>query len=574
MHINIFTLRIILAEQELSDEEMMREWIEKNAIKNYDTTEALESCLQPRSKRSGNTEALVANDANSQESVKKDEKCDIKKVKKFDFSVRRIFFLRLFMNYFFDLDTYHRFNAFFEVPLMTAFGDKKIFFQESLNEASNKNIFNKEALDKGNDNFFDVCAFELALKEFTNNIKNRRLNPSYTNELGMEILDGFDLTFQDECKEAFESLKGLDRQSILDIFDKCKNKYVKSYNLVEREVLHECLSWSVQEDFLYPPRYSDSKIEWEAFTTTEKVRKVFQLLVNSYVFAETLRYLIISLQDLKFNESHFDKFVEGIKWYKENTDNVIKFTTEKLYLNLIKVQDADLESIYFFSDIEDKEKKEKILSNTVMNFEKIDDVILDKTLLKDLNITEEEFKKVFKGDRMQKFIENLYDKITNFGTSNTYLQDDELQFEFQIHPEGVEATNTFVEKSEIKDFESASLKYLTKGVLDGLTWLAILEIFMLHKRRKRKRVLAKIEKYTATARNSYTDHLNNFSQLIQYNAHRNVVFIVTITRYLGLSKAQAWKLSESLGLNKYQTFMQHYDEIYELLYPNYKYIKF
>ena len=314
--------------------------------------------------------------------------------------------------------------------------------------------------------------------------------------------------------------------------------------------------------------------EYEVYQLKNKIASI---LLGQFVLAESYRCVIEILKDSKLTADILVKSAATFEQELSVNTNYGKFSIGVRQL-LIDVINSNIDEVYFFDDVSSEHEKLEILNNTMTIFNQIDKVILDDTLLDDFEITKEAFHRKFNDIYAQNILDKLYENLTcSTHELHRLIKADVLVLNSAISEESKSGVFIFSKKSDVSKIETASLYYFLRGVLNGFPAVIFAEVLMdggMNKDKSRRlRVLKKLDKYEADAKLSYLLPLRLLRLLIDHHKHKNIIFMVYIAKELCLNKAEAWKLSEALGLNSRKTFYKHFNDFYEVIYPNYQHIK-
>jgi len=382
--------------------------------------------------------------------------------------------------------------------------------------------------------FSDIEAFDGTLNIFYSNILSKKIHPIH----GVSLLD-FEIA-----------------------------KQINFLNALEQENLKKIKYFT--------------KDEYENFTFLKLKEKIAHALVDEFISAEAIRYIVLTLQNHNLRESSFNKIVAEIEKFTDKNTNHSIYASKILY-QLNQIRNMIIDQVVFFDDLS-YDDTDIVLQNTMTNFEQADRIILDDTLLKDIGITTELYMEKFNSDSIQNIIDKLYDNIVtrekikdnkkeNTDGINAFIKADILNINFQIYEKDTSTFSFVIDKNRVQNMGNASLHFFTKGVLDGLALITFTEILMSFNSSKKARILKKIDAYIDGAKYSYLEHLKMIRYLVQENSHKHILLLVCIAYQLSLTRTESWKLSEILGFNNKTTFYKYFDTYYKILYPNYKYLE-
>ena len=321
------------------------------------------------------------------------------------------------------------------------------------------------------------------------------------------------------------------------------------------------------------PEYISADIEKDDLDarTIDKLKKeIAGCLVEDFFEAEAYRYLIEVLKDDNFTFDDLTKLADeflvatklrsGYKFFSKEVSKLLKDVIEAYFIEG-----------YFYDEIVDKEEKLNILTNTSTNFNQIDRVELDETLLKDLEISKEKFQEVFDSKPIQESLDKLCKALSNVDTGRFAIADT-LFYDFTLLDERSKGSIE-IKYCAFENTKEASLLYFTKGVLDAIVVLVIVQVLMEKNHDVKSRVLNRLTKYEQHAKQAYLPAIKYLKFFVDRNANHNIVLLVYIARALCLSKVEAKDLSQELGLNHKGRLLERFDDFYEAISPNYKYIK-
>ncbi|MCK5111170.1 MAG: hypothetical protein KAQ94_06585 [Arcobacteraceae bacterium] len=320
------------------------------------------------------------------------------------------------------------------------------------------------------------------------------------------------------------------------------------------------------------PLYITSK-ETKKYTKEQLKNKIMGMIAGEYIIADAYRFIIKFIINNKTKEL-YTKEIEALlklrikhlkdKYYTEFLDILISLLKPIILLNY--------NDMYFYDSF-DKNKKEEIINNTQDNISKLDEeVILDQTLLLDLGMSTNNFIDAFDSDYIQNIIlKQVFVNIPALIDFKSFSSDTVISdFKFKKN----EIYNISIVES-FKDLKqnNLSLYNLTKALIESLSILTIIRTISLQKSEKKKRILDKIDAYTKNAKYSYLNHLHLIRYFIDHKAENKYIFVVYLSHYLGLSKSQAVELSTLFHMNNKGKVYKKFEEIQNIIFPNYKFLK-
>jgi len=444
-------------------------------------------------------------------------------------------------------------------------------------------------------NFSDGLEAKSILEKQENQLANKKIKTDFRLRrryflrefthrfLKLNIYTKFDDFFAIPTISSFENEKLFNEQIVILLESLTSNKKHEELglSLLDLELAKDIVALEEQEDFT--PVYITQE-ENKKFSRQELKNKIVSALVGEYVTGEALRYVILHLQEHNLDAKKLKSLLNEVYTSKNNATYHGRFAIEIHHL-LSRVMDTNLSSIHFMVELNDKQKVE-VLKDTISNFNQADKVTLNENILLDFDISDKNFSDEFNGDEIQGILDSLYERAIQeedytdedtpskqvYQGIDNFLDDDILMMNFQLHIEKDFAFQYTIPKCASKTIEEATLFHFTKGVLEGIALLVITNILLRSTNKRRDRVLKKITKYASNSKPSYQQPLKVLHNLADFNKHKKIMFIVCIAHELCLSKSTAYKLSKELGMNSYSTFHKHFDEFYEIFFPNHKYL--
>ena len=293
------------------------------------------------------------------------------------------------------------------------------------------------------------------------------------------------------------------------------------------------------------------------------------------VEAEAYQYLINILQDSKVT----DKILQGlIRKYKpiSKEESYFGMFARILIFLIDNFLNWEQSSEYLFNDISREDEKLIIIKNTIENFEQLDSAILNKELLKDIEVTKDAFHNVFLEEKMGDFLSSIFQKAEyNYIDLYNLLKYDFLVENFQSFDDGKKDITLISESSNLQDTNKLSLYYFSQGAIDGLTILTLIQLlFKREENSTHKRDREMIVRFLEDSKsNSDVEFIEFLQVLVLEHKFKNIIFIVYLARALCLSRREAFKLSQALGIGKETTFNEHYETLFSNFFPNHTYIK-
>ncbi len=291
---------------------------------------------------------------------------------------------------------------------------------------------------------------------------------------------------------------------------------------------------------------------------SEVYQYIINILKDAKTTVKTLNGLVRKFKPISKKETYYGMFAR-----------ILIFLIED-FLNWRK------SSEYLFDDIFDVDDQIRIIKNTIHNLEQLDSAILNKELLKSFGVTEEEFHDTFLEEKIDVLLSAIFQKAEdNYIDFHNILRYDFLVENFQAYDDGEKDVTLISDKTSLKSINKLTLYYFSQGAIDGLTVLVLIQLLFKREEnsnhnKDREIILRFLEELKV---NSNIEFIEYLQFLVLDHKYKNIIFIVYISRTISLSRTDAFKLSQALGIGNKKTFDKHFDTLFSHFFPNYTYIK-
>jgi len=361
-----------------------------------------------------------------------------------------------------------------------------------------------------------------------------------------------------------------------------KKNYYNTYEnkLIPGTCLLECLlnkdlcnmQLELDTTKYYPPKYIEKK-DLGQRTTEELKNKIRGMIAGEYIEADAYRLAIDFIEKNKNKEL----YLEEIKSLKNLVNKFKKYNYYVGFLSFIiglleDVININNSKFYFYGKIKDAEVSNNIFKNILDTISQLDKHIkIDQTLLNDIGITQEDFKKAFNSDDFKEIIHNkIFDNINDlkdFKGFDSNILISNLKFNDNEDKIKIVNDSRHINKNDL------SLLCFTEALIESINYLLLIKIIGQQHSSKKKRIIEKIDNYTYTAKFSYLQLLRQIRYFAENKPKANYIFIIFLSHYLDLSKAQAQVLSEKFHMLNKDTHYKVFDSIRENIFYNYRFLK-